>query len=895
MYIHGEFRDKDNNRIEVKILNGDRSEEMVIGENGLFFTDDPVTIEQENDDTFSTIITKSASINLLTNQYIGGELFADNARSVKVVIEKNSTVQFMGYVEPNSFNQPYTSPLDEFTINCVDCLATLSYYNYSNTKLSNYKDKKALASTVTFKQLITDALEPFKELATLQTIMVSPNIYVMDIKGTTANRKAMLYDDLSVSELNFYGDDFDDIWTYEDVINEVLQYTNMHILQYNGDFYIFDWDGLKNQITGWFNLSEGSTYRTTSKTINLTSDMHSDSDTNITVSDVYTQVQVKCELKGQDEIIKSPLDADSLTSFWKSKNIFMTEYISEGEGKTAYNAFKNMVLGQSTDYDKAKKIDWYLQVVDNPSWKINTFNCKTIEETLPSTCPPNETWRKNQYLVPKYLKDNALSPCIFSMGSIEQNYGDTKDNSPKSKLDMSNYLFISVNGNEKNTETEVKPSSTDIKSHMNILEYIGKQGGGMFSPTDDSTTNYLVFSGKMCLMPIQKETDTFQNCYDNLLDNKLNNAFLPYYWHVTVPSDNNGDGRYYTRKWYKQYNDGEGDSQYLKNELSLHPLTKDKANHIFQYNYTAAWDGTDKYSKLPILECELIIGNKRLIETNIDQYGNSTFKWIKIGEEPTITDEDGQSYKLTTFSLGVNPKIGDYIIGDEFSLQNTVTFKMNIDTEGTAIPIRKDNALSGAVIFRILGPINLTWNDITRRHPSFWHHTKWTTNTKFILSNVENIIIKDFQCKIYTDNGGNNQLNADNNLIYLSSENEQFINKKDDIDFKFVTQLSSEECFIKGIKNTVNLNSVINNNTNLPLTTLYNSLTAETAKAEEHYINEAYNEYSRPKIMMEATLKNEVCDWLNIYNSKVLRKNFYPIKINQNLKDNTATITLREK
>lgn len=895
MYIHGEFRDKDNNIIQVKILNGDKSQEMVIGENGLFFTDDPVTIEQENDDTFNTIITKSASINLLTNNYIGGELFADNARSVKVVIEKNSTVQFMGYVEPNSFNQPYTSPLDDFTINCVDCLATLSYYNYSNTKLSNYNDKKASASTVTFKQLITDALEPFKELATLQTTMVNPNIYVMDIKGTTASRKAMLYDDLSVSELNFYGDDFDDIWTYEDVINEVLQYTNMHILQYNGDFYIFDYDGIKAQITGWFNLSDGSTYRTTSKTINLISDMHSDSDTNITVSDVYTQVQVKCELKGQDEIIKSPLDADSLTSFWKSKNIFMTEYISEGEGKTAYNAFKNMVLSQSTDYDKAKKIDWYLQVVDNPSWKIDTFNGSTIQETLPSTCPPNETWRKNQYLVPKYLKDNALSPCIFRMGSIEQNYGGTKDNSPKSKLDMSNYLFISVNGNEKNTATEVKPSSTDIKSHMNILEYIGKQGGGMFSPTDDQTTNYLVFSGKMCLMPVQKETDTFQNCYDNLLDNKMNNAFLPYYWHNTVPSDNNGDGRYYTRKWYKQYNDGEGDSQYLKNELSLHPLTKDKANHIFQYNYTAAWDGTDKYSKLPILECELIIGNKRLIETNIDQYGNSTFKWVKIGNEPTITDEDGQSYKLTTFSLGVNPKIGDYIIGDEFNLQNTISFKMNLDTEGTAIPIKKSDALSGAVIFRILGPINLTWNDITRRHPSFWHHTKWTTNTKFILSNVENIIIKDFQCKIYTDNGNNDQLNDDNDLIYLSSENEQFINKKDDIDFKFVTQLSSEECFQKGIKNTVNLNSVINNNTNLPLTTLYNGVTADTAKAEEHFINSVYNEYSRPKIMMEATLKSKVCGWLNIYNSKVLRKNFYPIKINQNLKDNTATITLREK
>ena len=894
MYIHGEFRDKDNNRIEVKILNGDRSEEMVIGENGLFFTDDPVTIEQENDDTFNTIITKSASINLLTNNYIGGELFADNARSVKVVIEKNSTVQFMGYVEPNSFNQPYTSPLDEFTINCVDCLATLSYYNYSNTKLSNYKDKKASASTVTFKQLITDALEPFKELATLQTIMVNPKIYIMDIKGTTANRKAMLYDDLSVSELNFYGDDFDDIWTYEDVINEVLQYTNMHVIQSNGDFYIFDWDGLKNQITGWYNLSDGSTYRTTSKTINLTSDMHSDSDTNITVSDVYTQVQVKCDLKDQEEIIESPLSSDSLVSPWRSKNIFLTEYISEGEGNSAYNAFKNMVLGNSTDYEQAKKIDWYLQVVDNPSWKIDTFNGSTIQETLPSTCPSGVPW-KNQYLVPKYLKDNSLSPCIFRMGSIEQNYGGTKDNSPKSKLDMSNYLYISINGNETDTEANVKPSSSDIQKHSKMLEYVGNQGGGMFSPTDDATTNYLVFSGKMLLQPIQKETDTFQNCYDNLLANKMNENGIPYYWHKTVPSDNNSDGRYYTRKWYKQYNDGDGDGQYLKNELSLMPWTKDKANHLYKYNYTAAWDGTDKYKKLPILECELIIGNKRLIEKDIDLYGNSTFEWVEIGNEPTITDEDGQSYKLTTFSLGVDPKIGDYIIGDEFSLQNTVTFKMNIDTEGTAIPIKKDDALSGAVIFRILGPINLTWNDITRRHPSFWRHTKYYSNTKFILSHLENIIIKDFECKIYTDNGGNEQLNEDNDLIYLSTENEQFINKKDDIEFKFITQLSSEECLSKGIKNTVNLNSIINNNTNLPLTTLYNGLTADTAKAEEHFINSVYNEYSRPKIMMESTLKNDVCNWPYIYNSKVLRKKFYPIKINQNLKDNTATITLREK
>lgn len=154
MYIHGTFKDKNNNDIKVKILNGSKDEEMVIGENGLFFTDDPVSIEMENDDTFTHIITKSATINLLTDKYLGQYLFADNARSVMVVIERNSTVLFMGYVEPNSFNQPFTSPLDEFTINCVDCLATLSYYNYSYAKLSTYNEKKASAATTTFKDIL---------------------------------------------------------------------------------------------------------------------------------------------------------------------------------------------------------------------------------------------------------------------------------------------------------------------------------------------------------------------------------------------------------------------------------------------------------------------------------------------------------------------------------------------------------------------------------------------------------------------------------------------------------------------------------------------------------------------------------------------------------------------
>ena len=61
------------------LSNDDKTEEMIIGENGLYFSGSPISIETDNEDTFQTIIKRSASINLVTKDYIGDKLFADNS------------------------------------------------------------------------------------------------------------------------------------------------------------------------------------------------------------------------------------------------------------------------------------------------------------------------------------------------------------------------------------------------------------------------------------------------------------------------------------------------------------------------------------------------------------------------------------------------------------------------------------------------------------------------------------------------------------------------------------------------------------------------------------------------------------------------------------------------
>lgn len=873
MYIHGDFRDVNNVLYSVHILSdNDKTKELTIGEKGLFFSGSPISIETDIDDTFQTIIRRSATINLVTSDYIGDKLFANNSRNIKVNIYKEDLCIYAGFVEPNTFSQPFANGLEEFTINTTDALTTLQYYNYGDVTLKTYLKAKKDAKVKTFKDMLDQMLG---DILDIDIVNGTGGVIYYDLsKGITKSKESTIFNDCSMSELYLLGDEADDVWTNEDVLEQMLQYLNLHIIQDGLDYYIFDWNSIKNRRTNWQNMTLRAVTLQNPSVIEMTSEMHSSNDTNLSVADVYNQVSVKCKLEDQEDVIKSPMDSDSLSSLYNGKQKYMTEYISEGEGVRANNAFFDMIHDRATTYDGCRTVDWYLQAMYNRNWNFITPN-----GDITDLCEFGNNMYINQWKLPKYLKDNQLVPSLFRMGSVEKK-PNTTDNSPTSKIDMSSYLFISINGNGDDTETNHSPSDQTLQNRSGMIEYIGNSSGGVFSPTDDVTTNYLVFSGKLCLMPIQKETDKFST---------LLNYDKGSYWHKTVPSDNNGDGRYYTRKWYNQTSPSDEATSYIEGALSLHPWTKDKANHQLQYNYTSKGDSTDKFSKLPVLECELIIGNKRLIETNIDIYGNSTFKWVEIGKEPII---DGD--KITTFSLGINPKIGDKIIGDEFSIQNNISYTMNLETEGTAIPITKADALSGAVVFRILGPINLTWNDITRRHKTWFRHTKWYNNTKFVLSHLENIIIKDFECKVYSDQAGNDS-DEDNDLIYMSNETDKFVNKKDDTEFKFITQLSSAECVQKGIKNSINLNAVINTNTRTPLESIYNATTNETAKPEEHYINQYYLAYSKPKLIMETDLHDtDDISIQNIFHSKVLKRNFFVQSINRDLKEASVHIKLKE-
>ena len=897
MYIHGSFYDINNNEIKVQIVSyNDTSTERIIGEDGLYFGGSPLTISTDIEDTFTHVIKQSLEINFVTDNYVGDLFFSNGARDITVKVLKNDTPIFVGYVTPTTFTQPFVHGVDEFTVNCTDILSTLQYYNYKDVTVKNYAAMKQTADVVTIGDAIKEMLD------------FNYPIYYDTSKGITSTALSTVFDDISVSEIVFYDDDADSIKTQDEILNGILQYMNLHIIQQGESFYIFDWDSIKNGNTiTWTNIQDNTATTETRTVSNINSTKFANSDTNITIADVYSQISLTCDLIKQETLIESPLDSDSLTSLYSGKQPYMVEYISEGEGKTANNAFNDLVKGNVNDYDACKTVNWFVQVMQNPNWKLNIGSGQTIDDL----CEQNSDGTYiNQWKIPKYLRQNSCTPAIMRLGSYEVDGGEVRDNSLVNKIEMNDYLCISINGNETSNETNHFPSDTLLRDKAPIIEYVGNNSGGLYSPSDDETINYLVFSGKLLLQPIQYESSTMYSDKNNNFEAiRLTNAdrsfFSPINPNYTeeiisnysnvIKSDNNSDGRYYTRKFYTIEKPTEKSETYMTDGTpSFQPWTKDKSAHGYKFNYSAEGDGSDRYSKLPILECELMIGDKRLIETNIDQYGNSTFEWVHVGQEPT-EEVDGETYTITTFSLGFNPKIGDYIIGDEFDIQNTIDYTMNVDASGTAIPIRKSDGVSGKVTFKILGAVNLLWNDITRRHPSFWRHTRWSSDARFILAHTENILIKDFECKVYSNNGMNENEGNDE-LVYMSAENENYVAKKDDIDFMFATQLTSKDALEKGISTSVIMNAPIDSSTKLGVTSIYNANTDETAKAEEHYINQYYNEYSEPKILLELTLHDDNIKFTDIYSlNKFTNKRFYPISINRDIRLDNATLTLKEK
>jgi hypothetical protein len=902
MYIHGSFLSQQSDTITVHIVTGnDRTQTIEIGTEkaDVYFSEDPAEIENEVNDTFDVLLRNSAKIRLLCGNLIK-DLFSTSCRDAVVNIYKNDTCIFAGFIEPQTLSQPYNNRWDELELNCIDALSALQYSKYKNVGALGviYAFVKAEAAQRSFYDIATEILKGVTEGL---DILGNQNIkFWYDgrkaVDAQTANRY-QVFKQLSISDLLFLGDDESDVWQQDEVLEELLKYLNLHIVQDGFNFYIFSWESVKatpDKII-WHDIVADGTKATPQQAVTIALANVADCDTTISIGDVYNQLLLTAKVEDIESVIESPLDDDLLVSPYVNKQKYLTEYSSDGEGKTAYYAMKAMVNGESTNYGGGAITHWYVQVMRNKLW---TFPMKgNTGVDLVDYFGGEGT---NQHALPDWL-GQAPGAAIMALGSVKINTAND-DNSPTSKVNMTNYLVVSVNGNGvDNDENKTYPSVADIQKNIPYAVYTGNKAGGVFSPSDDKTTNYIVLSGKVILNPIMAVTGNF-----SAMREKMGNrppyqgsggggGTTPppmYFWHKTVPSRNNGDGRYYTRQYWQAETPDKEVSWHEGADSGFYPYTGEGPEE-YEFKYSAVGDSTDTISKVAVLACMLVIGDKCVVETGTD--GQTTdFVWQKYKERGECQSDD--EYYQQCFTIGFDPKIGDKLVGTEFSIQNNIDYKMGIDAEGIAIPITKGDKISGQVRFMILGPVNATWDVITRRHPTFFRHTKWSSSSVPLLAHVSSILIKSFEVKVYSDNGLISNGNDDNDIIYMSDTKETFVNKKDDLEFKINSALTATECAQLGVSNTVKLSTPLNISTGDGVLEVYDRNGNVKAKPEQIYVNSYYTEYHKPRIVMEQKLRDidNVVSLFNHYRHEALGKEFFVQGIGRNLIEGRADLTLKE-
>ena len=890
MYLHGHFYNQKEERIEVHVLTGgDRTKEIVIGEkNGeLSFTDDPVDLTSQVNDTFDHLLCQQATVRLLARNFVP-DFFCASCRDAVVNIYREGKCLFAGFIEPQSYSQGYNEEFDEIELSCIDALTALQYAKYRDVGSLGvlYNVVKAEAEQRTFLAMLKEILGGVT--AELDIVGGNAMRYLYDgskaVDDLAGNRYA-IFGKLTVSELLFLGDEEDDVWQQEEVLEEILKYLSLHIVQDGFTFYLFSWESVKgDERIYWRDLLTGASVTTARQTTDIVTGLVTDTDTKISVGEVYNKIMLTAKVESMESVIESPLDNDLLKSPYSNKQKYMTEYSSDGEGSRALNAFDAMTHGQETSYSGGCVTDWYVQMMNNSQWLFPKSGGANLMEEYCSE-------GRNQHILPNWLAKNQ-GAAIIALGKVEKKT-DGKDNSPTSKVEMTNYLVVSVNGNCDDKEATTYPNTNSLKAGIPRAVYNGSMTGGVFSPTDEGTTNYIVLSGKLVLNPVMALTDTYKAIY-NYDGGKWGNLFtgIGKWSGVTVPSRNNGDGRYYTQQWWKAALPNETVAWDMETAHGFVPFT-DTGPQLYEFKYSAIGDGSDHISKVGVLACMLIIGDKCVVEKGTE--GQVTdFEWRKYKTLEECSTED--EYYQQCFTIGFDPKIGDKIVGTKFDLQNNVNYELGIDAEGIAIPIKKADKVSGRVKFMILGPVNALWDVVTRRHKTWFRHTKWNSTTIPLLAHVSSIMVEQFEVKIYSDNGLVNNT-GDNDLVYMSDTKESFVNVKDDIEMKINSALTAAECQTLDVTDSVKMSTPLNTLTGEGLLAVYDYSRSVSAKPEQLYVDYYYKEWHAPRVVMTQKLTDTdggIVSLFAHYRHPMMDKTFFVQGISRNLEEGYAEMTLKE-
>ena len=861
MKIYGTFKDYKGQQYQVRISDGYGSQITISDtlENGfdrdaetqIFFSKDPVHIQCKRSDLTQLIMISQATIKLWVNRDMSKELFANTNRDIHVLIRKkmgNTGLWcpiFFGYVDPLNFSQGFAHKYEEITITATDPLGALESMTIDQTEILQDEPQTALSMLT---KIFDAALHNDERMS-----------YLTDGGTVYGGLKTFFSSEINPSKIKinpsiFYGTDQEDRMTLYDVLSEILKYLGCTVsyscnrqpggnVGYVHLYNMYSQLGELSHRSQWFDGKDDSL----------------DESTSLSMDDVYSQVTLTCEIEPVEEKIEL-INADMEYSDYGRYQKYMTELVAKGYGATPYEAFSQLLNSEdnneTTELEEGYRLEYYCQVTRNDAW---SFGSNSYITAMGGTDGENITpMTGDQSDVLTWLYNNPLKGAFVQFG--KGNKIVKTDNSLLNNVDMSSCFVISICGhNDHRADGGHNATMCNyINNNKPICTYTGMSSLNLI-PADSSIINYIVITGKIVLNPLQPKTTPiiYSDLYDRSkmlyseikqIVNENEKGSIVALFNRTVPHDDDEDGVYYAQKWWS-CSDPIDPEYTVRNAQGITAFLENKHNEALEYTYSAVGDASDKIKKLPILVCQLKIGNKYCVE-RLDEAteGEGKMEWMT-EEEWEASPLKTAGYEFPFFTIGIDPAVGDKIVGHSFEISNNIDHSMNLGISGTAIPIKISDKLNGVPEFTIVGPINSMWNEIERIHPTLFRHTKWNDHKYWILEMLQSIQITDLTLEPRSNNGLFTEVATveDNDLVYFSDTDPRYLEKLEE-NIKICTPLTLDECLEKGIKYQIS-NSYVMTAEDEPF---YGwKMGDEVVKPEHLYVDYMYRQYCSPARILE--------------------------------------------
>lgn len=870
MDIHGEYINKRGERIRLYIKTASGSSEYEIGDDAeaefFFAATNAIVIRNEANDLFDVMRKKSADINLLCRNW-HPELFSLTVRSAIVNIYIDSECVFAGFIEPQMYKQPYNALYDLLSIHCVDMLTALSYAHYGDGIAGNYHVKKGRAGLRSFGAIIKEILS--QNSAGLN-ILTGGGVSVYEDESVKAYNGLNIFAEAYLTELLFFEDSSRDVWSDSKVVEEILKYLNMHIVQRGFDVFVYTWSALKSSSGTFVELGGGGGKVIGGETHDITEASAADCNTELEIHEAYNRLGIVCHLKRDEDIFRSPF-SKTIAHVVESERLVISEYkfIPKIDREPHTDTHKVEY------YDTVYVRDWFFSRMRNDGWSFRRVKERNEEQI----CDVFFNLQRHSYTAAMFVSRSEKSASRYEPNAST---GKTRD------------IVISVNGSDIDYPNRPWWVFMNEYQQQPILSFAGNKYTNL-SSVDPQRTNYIVFKGSMLLEPVAWRSFSYSEKEDegyNLSGYTESN--VPYeQGYATLDTvcyyryDANGKNGVWKAKKDEAGIAGTGEWDYTEEKRGFVPPSPDmKAAYPPKVR--------DKNAKMyvPLLVCQLVIGNKVLTQRKVDDptsYNWEEYKEVKDG----WSEEDARNAQV--FTLGVELGESDFLVGKEVRLYNNIVPSMHVSGEGTAIPVPSSANVTGKVRFSVLGVLDPKAEDVDGTLCVKGLNEVETGKEQRIMPHISNIFLRELDLNLGKDEEEDEKDDAES-IHYRSMNKGGYVNEKDGIDFYVHSALTKEEIERFGANDAGCLSTAMmsNNGKKEGITKIFSF--GKVAKPEELYIDANYKEYSKPKIELRQRIIGDksVTLW-DKWNSAALGRTLFLQGYDLDLSEGETILYLREK